>query len=196
MIEKRKALTAKQNTDQNEPEQKPDQQAKKDLPDPKLPDLTRLFKNRSRSEDIIRKCKHMLIAGYSPQRVSLLLRLPLERVQELYDNSYNPRCRRFAKANSYQNSRLAFTSFNEGATLAEICTALGLPLFTVVASLRQSGITDAAMTPRMPPYDDPLYVEYRQVVARKAASKFKPIHINPTRRSRSRRADAGTTATA
>ncbi|QPF10299.1 hypothetical protein [Raoultella terrigena] len=195
MIEKRKALTAKQNTDQNEPEQKPDQQAKKDLPDPKLPDLTRLYKRRCRDGDIMQKCKHLLIAGYPPGRVALLLRLPLEKVKELYNNSYNPRCRRFTNPN---NGRLVMTMWNEGATLAEICTALGLPLFTVVASLRQSGITDAAMTPRMPPYDDPLYVEYRQVVARKAASKFKPIHINPTRRSRSRsrRADAGTTATA
>lgn len=193
MIEKRKALTAKQNTDQNEPEQKPDQQAKKDLPDPKLPDLTRLYKRRCRDGDIMQKCKHLLIAGYPPGRVALLLRLPLEKVKELYNNSYNPRCRRFTNPN---NGRLVMTMWNEGATLAEICTALGLPLFTVVASLRQSGIIDAAMTPRMPPYDDPLYVEYRQVVARKAASKFKPIHINPTRRSRSRRADAGTTATA
>lgn len=191
MIEKRKALTAKQNTDQNEPEQKPDQQAKKDLPDPKLPDLTRLYKRRCRDGDIMQKCKHLLIAGYPPGRVALLLRLPLEKVKELYNNSYNPRCRRFTNPN---NGRLVMTMWNEGATLAEICTALGLPLFTVVASIRQSSITDAAMTPRMPPYDDPLYVEYRQVVARKAASKFKPIHINPTRRSR--RADAGTTATA
>lgn len=156
-----------------------------------LPDLTRLFKNRARDGDIMQKCKHLLIAGMPPGKVALLLRLPLERVRGLYENSYNPRCRRFANPN---NGRLVMTMWNEGATLAEICQALGLPLFTMVMTLRQSGITDAAMAPRMPPYDDPLYVEYRQVVARKAASKFKPIHINPTRRSR--RADAGTTATA
>ncbi|MCS5880192.1 hypothetical protein LNP17_03675 [Klebsiella variicola subsp. variicola] len=45
-------------------------------------------------------------------------------------------------------------------------------------------VTNAAMAPRMPEYDDPLYVEYRQVVARKAASKSRPIQINPVRRVR------------
>lgn len=170
-------------TEPKEPEQKPEQPAKTDLPD-----LTRLFKNRCRDENVIKKCKIMLVAGVPPGRVACLLRLPLEKVLELYNNSYNPVCRRFANPN---NGRLVMTMWNEGARLAEICTALGLPLFTVVTSLRQNGITDAAIAPRMPPYDDPLSVEYRQVVARKAASKFKPIHINPTRRSR--RADAGQT---
>lgn len=181
LIEKLKALTAKLNTDQNAPEQKPDQSAKIDLPDPELPDLTRLYKRRCRDGDVMQKCKHLLIAGYSPGRVALLLRLPLERVQELYDNSYNPRCRRFVKTNEYTNARLALTSFNEGATLADICTALGLSLYWVVMTLRQNGATDAAMAPRFPPYDDPLCVEYRLVCERKAASRFKPIQINPVK---------------
>ncbi|HHG0976658.1 TPA: hypothetical protein ACPUI6_004937 [Klebsiella pneumoniae] len=197
MIEKCKALTANQNTDLpepaspddvnevnsrkagcTEPEQKTDQSAKIDLPDP---DLTRLFKNRARDGDIIKKCKIMLVAGVPPGKVALLLRLPLERVIELYNSSYNPRCRRFANPN---NGRLIITMWHEGAMLADICQALGLPLFTVVMSLRQNGVTNAAMAPRMPEYDDPLYVEYRQVVARKAASKSRPIQINPVRRVR------------
>ncbi len=76
--DKRNSLTA----DQNElPEP---------LPEP-LPDLTRLFKNRCCDGDVVQKCKHMLIAGYSPGRVALLLRLPLEKVKELHQASYNPR---------------------------------------------------------------------------------------------------------
>lgn len=172
-----------------EPEQKTEQPAKNDLPDPELPDLTRLYKRRCRDGDIIKKCKIMLVAGVPPGRVACLLRLPLEKVKELHQASYNPVCRRFANPN---NGRLVITMWNEGATLAEICQSLGLPLFTVCATLRQSGITDAAMSTRMPPYDDLLCVAYRQVVARKAASKFKPIQINPTRRSR--RVDAGKSA--
>ena len=121
----------------------------------------------------------MLIAGYSPGRVALLLRLPQEKVIDLYNNSYNPKCRRFANPN---NGKLIHTMWSEGATLSEICQTLGLPLFTVVMSLRQNGVTNAAMAPRMPEYDDPLYVEYRQVVARKATSKSRPIQINPVRR--------------
>ena len=192
MIDKRKALTATQNTDQNEPASPGDVNEvnprkagctePEPLPDPELPDLTRLYKRRCRDGDIMQKCKHLLIAGMLPGKVALMLRLPLEKVQNLYDNSYNPRCRRFAKANSYQNSRLAFTSFNEGADLSAICTAPGLSLYWVVMSLRQNGVSDAAMAPRFPPYDDPLCVEYRRVIARKAASKFKPILLNPVRR--------------
>ena len=123
----------------------------------------------------------MLVAGVPPGKVALLLRLPLERVIELYNSSYNPRCRRFANPN---NGRLIITMWREGAMLADICQALGLPLFTVVMSLRGDGVTNASMAPRMPEYDDPLYVEYRQVVARKAASKSRPIQINPVRRVR------------
>ena len=185
MIEKRKALTATQ----NDPEQKTD--LPEDLPDlpelpdplpgPELPDLTRLYKRRCRDGDVMQKCKHMLIAGYSPGRVALLLRLPQEKVIDLYNNSYNPKCRRFANPN---NGKLIHTMWSEGATLSEICQTLGLPLFTVVMSLRGDGVTNAAMAPRMPEYDDPLYVEYRQVVVRKATSKSRPIQINPVRRVR------------
>jgi len=204
MIEKRTALTAKQNKPAlpggvnevnprkagcSEPEQKTDlTEPEKDLPDlpapefPELlPDLTRLFKCRSRDVDVLRKCKHLLIAGMPPGKVALLLRLPLERVRELYNSSYNPRFRRFAKTNAYTNTRLVFTSFNEGAELADICDALGLPLFTVIFMLRENGVSDAAMAPLMPPYNDPLCVEYRRVCERKATSRFKTIRISPVR---------------
>jgi hypothetical protein len=158
----------------------PEEQASNDLPD-----LTRLYKRRCRDGDIMQKCKHMLIAGMPPGKVALMLRLPLEKVQSLFEASYNPRCRRFAKTNAYTNARLALTSFLEGADLSDICHALGgLSLYWVVTSLRQSGITDAAMAPRFPPYDDQSYVEYRRVCERKAASKFKTIQISPVRRVR------------
>lgn len=186
-----------------EPEQKPDQPARIDLPDPELPDLTRLYKRRCRNGDIMQKCKHLLIAGMLPGRVALICRLPLEKVQEHYDNSYNPRCRRFARQNEHTNARLALTSFNEGETLADICTALELSLYWVVLSLRQNGVAESAINSRMPPADDPLCVEYRKVCERKAASRFKPIQINPVRRVRkaagqkaSQTEATGTTATA
>ncbi|HDQ5284797.1 TPA: hypothetical protein QA377_003254 [Raoultella ornithinolytica] len=163
MIEKHKPLTGTQ----IDPEEQ--------LPD--LPALARFYKKRSRDSDIIRKCKHMLIAGMPPGKVALLLRLPLEKVKSLHQASYNPRCRRLAKTNPYTNAKLALTSFQEGTTLADICTALSLPLFTVVQMLRAYDITDAAMAPKMPPYDDPLCIEYRRVCERKAVSKHTPIEI-------------------
>ncbi|HGJ8306614.1 hypothetical protein [Klebsiella quasipneumoniae] len=176
MIEKVTALTATQ----NEPEKIDPEEQLPDLPGPELPDLTRLYKRRCRDGNVMQRCKHMLIAGYSPGRVALLLRLPIERVQELYENSYNPVCRRFANPN---NGKLIATLWCEGATLVEICQTLGLPLYTVVMSLRQNGVTESAINARMPPYDDPLYVEYRRVCERKSVSKSRPIQINPVRRS-------------
>ncbi|WP_323108452.1 hypothetical protein [Klebsiella variicola] len=152
-----------------------------ELPDPGLPDLARLHKRRCRDGDIMQKCKHMLIAGYSPGLTALLLRLPLEKVQNLYDNSYNPRCRRFAKTNAYTNAKLALTSFNEGAMLAEICQALGLPLYTVVMSLRQNGVAESAIQARLPPADDPLTLAYNIVAERKSTSRFKPIRLHSNR---------------
>ncbi|MCL7659031.1 hypothetical protein M8360_26570 [Klebsiella pneumoniae] len=148
-----------------------------------LPDLTRLFKNRARDSDVIKKCKYMLIAGYSPARVALLLRLPLEKVLDLYNNSYNPRCRRFANRNSYQDSKLALTMFQQGESLVDICDALGgLHLYTVVLSLRQNGVAESAIEQRLPPEGDPLLIEYQRVCKRKAGSRYKAIQINPLQR--------------
>ena len=124
MIEKVTALTATQ----NEPEKIDPEEQLPDLPGPELPDLTRLYKRRCRDGNVMQRCKHMLIAGYSPGRVALLL-------------------------------------------------------YTVVMSLRQNGVTESAINARMPPYDDPLYVEYRRVCERKSVSKSRPIQINPVRRS-------------
>lgn len=149
----------------------------------KLPDLTRLFKNRARDSDVIKKCKHMLIAGYSPARVALLLRLPLEKVQELYDNSYNPRCRRFANRNSFQDAKLALTMFHQGESLADICDVLGgLHLYSVVMSLRQNGVAESAIEQRLPPEGDPLLIEYQRVCKRKFTSRYRAIQIHPVQR--------------
>lgn len=148
----------------------------------KLPDLTRLFKNRARDSDVIKKCKRLLIAGMPPGRVALVCRLPLEKVLELY-NSYNPRCRRFANRNSYQDSKLALTMFHQGESLADICDALGgLHLYTVVMSLRQNGVAESAIQQRLPPEGDPLLIEYQRVCKRKSTSRYKAIQINPVQR--------------
>ena len=153
---------------------------------PELPDLTSLFKNRSRNDELIKKCKFLLIAGVSPGRVALKLRLPVERVTELYNSSYNPKCRRFAKANQFTNAKLALTSFNEGATLAEICKALSLPLYSVVQLLRRGEVTESAITSRLPSPDDDLLLEYHKVCQRKAATKFRAIQISPAWRTKKR----------
>ena len=125
----------------------------------------------------------MLIAGYSPQKTALLLRLPIEKVIDLYNNSYNPKCRRFANRNSYQDAKLALTMFHQGESLADICDALGgLHLYTVVLSLRQNGIAEFAIEQRLPPEGDPLLIEYQRVCKRKSTSRYRAIQINPVQR--------------
>lgn len=164
MSDKRKALTAKENAEQTD-----------------LPDLARFYKNRSRNEDLINTAKALLIRGVPPGRVALMLRLPLDKVQELHSEGWNSRCRRVTRINAYQNAKLALTSFNEGAMLSDICQALGLPLFTVVMTLRQNGVAESAINARMPPADDPLSNEYKRVLSRKATTKFKPIRLHSNR---------------
>ncbi|EOC5744980.1 hypothetical protein ACI5CY_002650 [Cronobacter sakazakii] len=65
--------------------------------------------------------------------------------------------------------------YESGAMLAKICADLQLPLFTVVTLLKREGITEKEMASRMPDRDDPLFVAYRETVARKQK--------NPQRRS-------------
>ncbi|HIG8797325.1 TPA: hypothetical protein ACYEOW_003280 [Raoultella terrigena] len=168
---------------------------KKTEPKPELaPELTRLFKNRSRNDELIKKCKFLLIAGVPPGRVALKLRLPIERVTELYNSSYNPTCRRFAKSNQFTNAKLALTAFNEGAGLAQICKALSLPLYSVVQLLLKNQVSESQINSRLPPPDDELSIEYYRVIERKAATKFKPIQISPAwcTKKRTRKAESQT----
>lgn len=180
MSDKRKALTAKENAEQTD-----------------LPDLARFYKNRSRNEDLINTAKALLIRGVPPGRVALMLRLPLDKVQELYANEgWNPRCRRVASSNVHTNQRMALTSFHEGESLTEIAKALGLPLYSIVSILRTNGIADAAIQQRLPPISDPMMIEYLRVCERKANSSFNPIKLYSTRKLHSSTVEAATKAAA
>ncbi|MCM7108918.1 hypothetical protein [Enterobacter cloacae] len=139
------------------------------------PDLSRFYKSRSRDSSLIETAKKMLVHGYSPGKTSLLLRLPYDLVKNLYDNSWNPRCRKVMHTSQYATKRMARMYFDSGAMLAKICSDLQMPLFTVVTLLKREGITEKEMASRMPDHTDPLFVAYRETVARKQK--------NPQRRS-------------
>ncbi|MEN4396021.1 hypothetical protein VI119_25440, partial [Enterobacter cloacae subsp. cloacae] len=96
-------------------------------------------------------------------------------VKGLYDNSWNPRCRKISNTSQYATRRMARMYYESGAMLAKICADLQLPLFTVVTLLKREGITEKEMASRMPDQHDPLFVAYRETVARKQK--------NPQRRS-------------
>jgi len=199
LIDKRKALTATQ----NDPEQKTDLQAKKDLPDlpaqelpdPEFPDLTRLYKRRCRDESVIKKAKSLLVHGMTVSKVALLLRLPLEKVQQLHSEGWNNRCRRVTPHNAWTCQKLAIQCFRSGAMLTEICSLTDMPIFTIISMLEREGIASADLLPRMPPEADPLMVEYRRTVSRHKSlpCRRKPIQVNPVRRTSK---PAGQTATA
>lgn len=139
------------------------------------PDLSRFYKSRSRDTSLIETAKKMLVHGYTPGKTALLLRLPYDMVKNLYDNSWNPRCRRVTHTSQYATKRMARMYYESGAMLAKICSDLQMPLFTVLTLLKREGITEKQMASRMPDHNDPLYVAYCETVARKQK--------NPQRRS-------------
>lgn len=182
-------------TEPKEPEQKTEQPAKLDLPDPELPDLTRLYKLRCRDESVIKKAKSLLVHGMTVSKVALLLRLPLEKVQQLHSEGWNNRCRRVTPHNAWTCQKLAIQCFRSGAMLTEICSLTDMPIFTIISMLEREGIASADLLPRMPSEADPLMVEYRRTVSRHKSlpCRRKPIQINPVRRTSK---PAGQTATA
>ena len=134
------------------------------------PDLSRFYKARARDTSLIETAKKMLVHGYTPGKTALLLRLPYDLVKGLYDNSWNPRCRKISNTSQYATKRMARMYYESGAMLAKICADLQLPLFTVVTLLKREGITEKEMASRMPVSDDPLFIEYRKTISRKQAA--------------------------
>lgn len=152
-------------------------------PLPDLPDLTRTRKRRARTESIIDTAKKMLVAGIGPNEIACRLRLDPAVVLDLYNNSWNPICRKIAPNNGWTCQKLAVRCFGTGAPLAEICRITDRPLFSVIKMLTAEGVSLSALRRYMPPEADPLMVEYRKTLARHDSSpNRRAIQINPTRR--------------
>lgn len=115
----------------------------------------------------------MLVHGYSPGKTALLLRLPYDQVKGLYDNSWNPRCRKISNTSQYATGVTVHQYFESGAMLENICVDLQLPLFTVVRYLSNEGIPRAEIMARFPEETDPLVIEYRKTLSRHAHRKQK-----------------------
>jgi len=137
-------------------------------------DLKRLFKTRRRDESVLKTAKTLLVHGMTPNKVALLLRLDPEFVAELA-KTWNSKYRKVKYTSQYATKVTVRQYFDSGAMLEKICADLQMPLFTVVTLLKRDGISDQEMASRMPNHDDPLYVAYRETVARKQK--------NPQRRS-------------
>ncbi|WP_202304689.1 hypothetical protein [Dryocola clanedunensis] len=142
------------------------------------PKISRLLKNRSRDHNLLRLAKNLLIRGMPPGKVSLLLRLDYQKVLDLYENSYNPRCRRLARPNQFQQQRSAARLFEDGSSLIEICTILDLPLFSVVSYLQKSEIPQAEILARMPNDGHPLMADFKKTAKRHAQRKQKSPQLH------------------
>lgn len=119
----------------------------------------------------------MLVAGHSPGKVALILRLDPEYIAELA-KTWNPRFRQKEKMNQFAVSRLTYQLFTDGADLSSICKLLNLGLFTVVTYLANEGIPRAEVMSRFPPETDPLVREYRKILKRHAHRKQKPLRLH------------------
>lgn len=137
----------------------------------------KLFKRRRRDESVTRTAKSMLVAGHSPGKVALILRLDPEYIAELA-KTWNPRFRQSEKMNQFAVSRLTYQIFTDGADLSSICKLLNLGLFTVVTYLANEGIPRAEVMSRFPPETDPLVREYRKILKRHAHRKQKPLRLH------------------
>lgn len=177
------------NDDRNGVSAEPEQ--KTDLPALKSLDLSLFYKRRQRDDSLIKKACTLLVHGHTVGLVSLLLRLPVEKVQQLHDEGWNPRCRRVAPPNAWTCQKLTIQCFGTcGAPLAEICRITDRPLFSVIKMLTAEGVSLSMLSQYLPEENNQLMVEYRKTLARHEASpKRRAIQISPAHRSR-------TTATA
>lgn len=125
----------------------------------------------------LRYAKYLLVIGLGVNEVALRTRLPLKAVQELAV-SYNPRFRKISNRRQCDMENIAVDMLRRGDSLEKICRFLDLPLYTVVQYLRKSGVKEEEINSRIPPADNPLFIEYQKTVQRKAKAKYKPLSLH------------------
>ncbi|CAH6659902.1 hypothetical protein [Pseudocitrobacter vendiensis] len=121
----------------------------------------------------ISKAKRLLVAGMTPQKVCMLLDIPLDRVEKLHREGWNPRCRQQAKPKQAEVSAMLQQAFQEGADLKTLCERFDLPLYTITQLLKRSGVSSQQLAGRMPEPNEPLYREYLRTVERHENRKQK-----------------------
>lgn len=128
---------------------------------------TRQFlKKRAIDSALLTKAKMMLSRGVKPGAAALLLRLPVDVLEELYHGSYNPRCRQTEYKSQRQQSLELRDKFTAGFTLETLCSVNRLPLFTVIRLLQRAGVPPETISSSLPPTNHPLYMEYHRTIAR------------------------------
>ena len=130
--------------------------------------LSNLLNYITHDDPCISKAKRLLVAGITPEKVSMLLQIPLEKVEKLHSEGWNPRCRQQAKPRQAELAVILQQRFHDGCDLKTLCHEYDLPLISVIQSLLKGGYKDIELTSRFPVSSDPLVVEYHKTLRRHA----------------------------
>lgn len=140
--------------------------------------LSNLLNYISQDDPQTKQAKHLLVAGLTPEKVALLLKLPVEKVQKLYLNGWNARCRTASKPKQAEVSAMLQQAFREGSDLKTLCERFGIPLLTVVRLLESKGWKLHLLSERFPSGDDPLMVAYYKTLQRHTNRKQKALTLH------------------
>lgn len=126
----------------------------------------------------ISKAKRLLVAGMTPQKVCMLLDIPLDRVEKLHREGWNPRCRQQAKPRQAELAVILQQRYCEGCDLKTLCLEYDLPLISVIRLLSNQGYQQLELTERFPPSSDPLVIAYHKTLQRHSRRKQKPLRLH------------------
>lgn len=144
------------------------------LPQAKAEQIAGLFKFLPQEDIQVRKAKKLLVNGFDCELVAKLTKIPLEKIQKFYSESWNPRSRHPTQPQSqnWRNRNLS-VQWKAGKTCSQLCEYFKLPLFSVLEILGELDIPAEEIKPRLPEKSDPLYIEYRKLVKIRKARKAK-----------------------
>lgn len=124
------------------------------LPAKQRAQLTELMTVLSMDDKSIRDAKTLLVNGFKPEFVAQFTGVKLEKVLDLYENSWNPRCRKPNKKPMKEvpawRKKEMLMMFNRGDTLQDIAKSFAVSVFCVWITLRKLGIEQYRLDARLP----------------------------------------------
>ena len=102
----------------------------------------------------VRAAKTLLVNGFKPEFVAEYTGVKLEKVIDLYENSWNPRCRKPNKRPMKEvpawRKKEMLMMFNRGDTLQAIAKSFSVSVFCVWITLRKLGVEQYRLDCRLP----------------------------------------------
>lgn len=102
----------------------------------------------------VRAAKTLLVNGFKPDFVAEYTGVKLEKVIDLYENSWNPRCRKPNKKPLKEvpawRKKEMLMMFNRGDTLQAIAKSFSVSVFCVWITLRKLGVEQYRLDARLP----------------------------------------------